>query len=112
MREMIEYIKDVGEDYRDFLCQTLKGQVEEEIIQKFTMLLEMVVTEINDSDYALSVIIKSQSVDVTVIHHGHTIKNRVIDIIEEQVDYKRYRHQSNDCHILTMREIIKNYESR
>ena len=39
----MEYIQTNNEDFRDFLCRTLKNQTDARSLQLFTVLLEIIV---------------------------------------------------------------------
>ena len=98
----MEYIQTNNEDFRDFLCRTLKNQTDARSLQLFTVLLEIIVSEIKNRDYKLSVNCSPQEIIITISHHGKAIIDSILRIIDDQVDRIRYRHITKDHHVLKM----------
>lgn len=96
----MEYTLTNNEDFRDFLCKALKKQTDANSFQLFTVLLEIVVSEIKDRDYKLSVNCSPQEIIITIAHHGKAIIDSILRIVDDQVDRLRYRHITRDLHEL------------
>ena len=107
--EFIEYRLTKDEDYRDFLSRTLKGQVDKKSYQLFIILLELIITEVKESTYSLTLTLKTKEIDLTISHKGNGIKDSILNIIDDQVDYLRYRRLAKDSHQLKIRKNIEEY---
>lgn len=96
---MKEYILQDNEDYRDFLYRVLDGQ-SIDVIQLLTILLEIVITEIQGLNFILTLTLRPNQVDIAITHNGGAIKESILNIVEDQVEDLHYRHLKNDCHTL------------
>ena len=107
MPEKTEFTINKGEDFRDFLFRVLGGLTDKDSLQLFVILLEIIVTELKEPDYTLSLSIKPQEIGIAITHSGRAIKESILNIIDDQVDHLRYQHKSRDFHVLKIRKKIK-----
>ncbi len=102
----MDYTLNEKEDYREFINRALSGKIDQDKLQLFTFLLEIIVTEIGVATYFISLSENTEEVAISIVHHGNAIKKNIIDIIYDQVDYLHYRHYSKDSHTLKIRKMI------
>ncbi len=100
----MKYTIAVSEDYKDFIERVLSGKISEDKMQMFVFLMEVIVTEIIEARYSISIDVEFDEVSVSINHNGHALKKNILDIIYDQVDYLHYRHQSKDSHTLIIRK--------
>ncbi|MCR4604202.1 MAG: hypothetical protein K5683_11835 [Prevotella sp.] len=96
-----------NEDYRDFVCRTLKGKVEEDFQEFFIFLLGMIITEVGTPAYSVSLTVRSKEITLSISHRGNPIRDNIISIINNQVDSLRYRYLSKTGYMLKIRKKIK-----
>jgi len=107
------YTLNEGEDYRDFMDRALEGTSDKEMHQLLIVLLELIITGMKDATYSITLHATTEKIDITITHNGNAIKSTIIDIVDDQVDYLYYRHQSKDCHILKFCKEVNNlHDSR
>jgi len=92
----MDYLLNKDEDYRDFTNRALKGQIDDKKLQLFIILLEIIVTEIGTAAYSIVITVKPKEITIHIIHQGNAIKNNILAIIDDQVDYLHYYHQAHD----------------
>jgi len=100
------YTLSQNENYKDFLCRTLEGQVSSEQLQLFVFLLELIVSEECVTTYSVILIFDAGEVTIEFTHQGRAIKKNIIDIIDDQVDYLHYQHKTKADYILKFRKRI------
>ena len=102
MSEEKNYTLQDGQDYADFIYHSLHGQASEETIQLLTVVLELVITELQGSKSVLNLALKPQEIEITIAHDGRAIKQDLMQIIDDQVSRLHYLHLAKDRHILTV----------
>ncbi len=102
----MDYTLNANEDFKDFIHRTLQGKIDQDKLQMFIFLMEMIVTEMGSSAYSVTLHVDDDEVDVSIVHQGRAIKKNIIDIIDDQVDHLHYRHQTKDSHILKLRKKV------
>ena len=95
-----EYTLLQNESCMGFLHRALVGQVNANTIKKIDILLEIIIPEISNSDYSVTLCHRIGEININISHSGKAIKDDIMGIIEDQVDRLRYRHMSKDHHIL------------
>ncbi len=103
----MDYTINKDETCRGFMYRALQGKTEDDNINLITFLLEMIVSEIKENAYSIFLNVNSEEVTITVEHHGKAIKNNILDIINDQMDYLHYQHQTKDSHKLKIQYRIK-----
>ena len=107
MKDVNEYILQQDESCMDFLRRALAGQVNAKTIKMMDVLLEIIITEMSDSDHSLTLRREVGGIDIIISHSGKAIKDDMMGIIEDQVDRLHYRHLSKDSHTLKISKKIK-----
>ena len=99
-----EYTFLQNESCMGFLQRTLGGKVNANIIKEIDILLEIIIPEISDSDYSLTISHQAAEIGITISHSGKAIKEDLMGIVDDRVDSLRYRHLSKDRHTLKIRK--------
>ena len=95
-----EYILQQNESCMGFLQRSLGGQVNANTIKMIDILLEIIVPEIGDLDYTLTLCCHAEEIDIVISHSGKAINGDIIGIVKDQVDRLRYFHLSKNRHTL------------
>lgn len=104
MVEKKMYTLTTGGDYKQFLADTLNGKVDKRAIQQLIVVLEIVITEMKDTAYQLSLSIDSQGVRIDITHSGSPINTDLLSIVRDLIDRSHYSHPSRNRHVLTIRK--------
>jgi len=99
----MNYTLNEDEDYRDFFHRTLKGQINQNEQKIILFLLEIIISEIGSTTYSISLAVKTKEIAFNIVHHDKAIKDNIISIIDNLVDFLRYRHLTKNSHKLIMR---------
>ncbi len=99
----MDFTPNENESYKDFIYRSLKGQIDEKELKLIVVLAEIIVTELRKSPYTMSISTKPEEITICFAHKGKAIKENIINIIDNQVDYLHYYHESKDDHILRIR---------
>ncbi len=91
----------------DVICQSLEGLVDDVYQKPLMILLEMIVTEIRITPYNICVDVKSGKIAIRISHQGQAIKNDIIALIDDQVDYLYYQHLTKRSHILNIKKKVR-----
>lgn len=102
----MEYTLNEGKDYNDFLHRVLNGKVDEDVLQLLVILVEMIVTELKNSNYSLSIVLNGKVVRMTIAHQGNAVNDSILNIVDDQVDHLYYRHDSKKSHVLVLHKRI------
>lgn len=103
----MDYTLNANEDFKDFIHRTLQGKIDQDKLQMFIFLMEMIVTEMGSSAYSVTLHVEDDEVNVSISHQGRAIKKNIIDIIYDQVDHLYYRHKTKDSHLLKLRKKVE-----
>lgn len=98
----VEFVLERNESCRGFLQRSLDERVNADKVQLFTILLEIIIPEVRESDFSLSLNRHADGIDITITHHGKAIKDNILDLVDDQVDSLRYRHLTKDHHVLIL----------
>ena len=108
MCEEMIYTMPTGGYYKQFLADTLNGQLNKRAIQQIIVVLEIVITEMKNPDYQLKLSIDSQGVRIEISHSGRPINSDLLSIVSDLIDRSYYSHPSRNRHVLTIRKTKSN----
>ncbi len=101
----MDYVLGNDEHYKDFLQRALQGKIDDKKLRLFTILLELIITEVKSSTYDMTLTVNEKEIAITINHQGSKINNNLMDIIDDQVDYLHYQHKK-DNHTLRIKKFI------
>ena len=108
MNQEKTYTIEFDENHLEFIRRVIADQPDREPLRIVEQLVEIAVGELKDRPYELSAVASEKRLVVTLRHGGKPIDERMVWLMDDQIDRAKYK-PDGDSWVLTLRRDIPSF---